>query len=80
MKITLLKPYRKTEVINRVELAEVVRMMAEGDVVDEVHRIREIYHLLSPRRMADGRVETNFASGIRLPRICFSAEYENHQQ
>ena len=80
MKITLLKPYRKTEVINRVELAEVVRMMAEGDVVDEVHRIREIYHLLSPRRMADGRVETNFAGGIRLPRICFSAEYENHQQ
>ena len=80
MKITLLKPYRKTEVINRVELAEVVRMMVEGDVVDEVHRIREIYHLLSPRRMADGRVETNFAGGIRLPRICFSAEYENHQQ
>lgn len=79
MKITLLKPYRKTEVIKRVELAEVVRMMAEGDVVDEVHRIREIYHLLRPRRMADGRVETNFAGGIRLPRLCFSAEYENHQ-
>lgn len=77
MKITLLKPYRKTEVANRVALEEVARMIAEGDAINEVHRIREIYHLMHPHRLDDGRVETSFAGGIKLPRVCFSAEFEH---
>ena len=79
MKVTLWKPYRRTEVINRVELAEAVRMMAEGELINEVHRIREAYHLMHTWRQEDGRVETNFAGGIGLPRICFAAEFDKYK-
>ena len=74
MKITLLKPYRKTETMNRIELEEVVRMMVEGDALGEVHNLRQYYHLMRPQRLDDGRVETNFEDGIQLPRLCFGAE------
>ena len=80
MKVTLLKRNRKKEVINRMELKEVVRMMAEGDVLEEVSHIRQYYHLMNARRQEDGQMETNFMDGIELPRICFSAEYEHRGQ
>ncbi len=75
MKITVIKPYRKTETLSRVELKEVVRMIADGDVTDEVHRVRELYHLMNIRRQDDGQVTTNFVGGVTLPRLCFAAEY-----
>ena len=75
MKVSMMKPYRRKEAVTRVELSEVVRMTAQGEELDGVHRIREMYHLMRTRRLEDGRVETNFAEGIHLPRICFAAEY-----
>ena len=80
MKVTLLKPYRKTETVKRVELEEVVRMIADCDTIDEVHRIRQYYHLMNPHRHDDGQVSTNFAGGVGLPRVCFSSEFENRNK
>ena len=77
MKVTVFKPYRKTEVINRLELQETVRMMAEGDLVADVHRLRGMYHLMRVWRKDDGQVVTNIKGSATLPRVCFAAEYEN---
>ncbi len=77
MKITLFKQQRQKETINRLELSEVVRMVADGDYADEVYRLRSMYHLMRIHRQEDGSVETDFDGGIQLPRICFAAEYEH---
>ena len=76
MKITLLKPYRNTEVINKIELTEAVRMIADGRQADAVRRLRGVYHLMRTSRKDDGQVE----GGISLPRLCFAAEYENRNK
>jgi len=80
MKITLIKPYRKTETFSRAELKEVATMIAESEQIEEVHRIREVYHLMHTRRMEDGQVDTDFVGCIKLPRLCFAAEYENRNK
>ena len=78
MKTTVFKPYRKTETISRIDIKKVVRMIAEGDSLGEVHHLREMYHLMRIWRKDDGRVETNFEGGIDLPRLCFAAEWDKH--
>ena len=80
MKVTLLKPYRKTETINRIELMEVAGIIQKGLLEKEVLRIRELYNLMRTQRLADGRIVCNIENGILLPRACFAAEYENKNQ
>ena len=77
LKVTLLKAQHKKETINRVPLKEVVRMIADGDHVEKVRHIRAIYHLMQPRRLEDGRVETVFDYRFLPPRVCFTAVYEH---
>ena len=77
LKVTLLKAQHKKETINRVPFKEVVRMIADGDHVEKVRHIRAIYHLMQPRRLEDGRVETVFDYRFLLPRVCFTAVYEH---
>ena len=79
MKITLFKPYRKRETVTRYELQDMIHLVKDGPQQQEVRRIREVYHLMNPHRLEDGRVETKIVDAIRLPRICFSAEYEKRQ-
>lgn len=79
MRITIFKPYRRNEVINRVELDEVVRRILAGEEMAVVKGLREAYHLMYTRRLDDGRVECNIEGGIGLPRVCFAAEYENRK-
>ena len=79
MKITLFKPYRKRETVTRYELQDMIHLVKDGPQQQEVRRIREVYHLMNPNRLEDGRVETKIVDAIRLPRICFSAEYEKRQ-
>ena len=52
-------------------------MMAEGDLVADVHRLRGMYHLMRVWRKDDGQVVTNIKGSATLPRVCFAAEYEN---
>ena len=80
MKVTILKINRNKEVINREELQDVAMFIQKGLTANEVKRIREVYHLMKPERQPDGQVVTRFQPDIRLPRICFAAEYENRNK
>ena len=80
MKLTLLKISKNKEVINRLEVSEVAKLIKGGVAAKEVRRIREVYHLMRPRRQEDGQVVTGFKPEIGLPRICFAAEYENRNK
>ena len=75
MKITLLKKQGKSEVINREELSDLVDAIKNGLMRVSVKHTRELYHLLNPHRQPDGQVTTQWEGGIKLPRICFAADY-----
>ena len=75
MKVTLLKKDGKKEVINRVELADMAAAIKNGLIEQAVKHTREIYHLMNPHRLVDGQIETQWEGGVRLPRVCFAADY-----
>ena len=79
MKVTLLKKDGRKEVINRVELVDLVAAIKDGRMMQAVRKMREVYHLMNPHRLADGQVSTQWEGGIRLPRICFAADYQNRK-
>ena len=68
MKLTLLKKDGRKEVINRVELADLAAAIKDGRMVQAVRKMREVYHLMNPHRLADGQVSTQWEGGVRLPR------------
>ncbi len=76
MKITQIKLYRKQETVTRCELQDIAQLIKDGPQQKEVRSVREVYHLMNPRRLEDGRMVTNVVEPIKLPRICFAAEYE----
>ena len=75
MKVSFLKKDGKKEVINRVEVGAIATAIKEGAMENAVRKLREVYHLMSIHRKADGQIVTNWVGGIRLPRICFAADY-----
>lgn len=75
MKVTFLKKDGKKEVINRVEVGAIATAIKAGSMEHAVTRFRELYHLMSIHRKADGQIVTNWVGGVRLPRICFAADY-----
>ena len=77
MNVTLLKKSGKKEVINRIELADMAAAIKNGLIEKTVRHTREVYHLMNPQRLEDGRVATDWEGGVRLPRICFAADYLN---
>ena len=79
MKVTLLKKDGRKEVINRVELADLASAIKNGIIKDAVRRTREVYHLMNPHRLDDGQITTQLEGGIKLPRICFVADYMNRK-
>ena len=79
MKVTLLKKDGRKEVINRVELVDLAAAIKDGRMMQAVRKMREVYHLMNPHRLADGQVSTQWEGGIRLPRICFAADYQNRK-
>ena len=79
MNITLLKKDGKREVINRVELAAMANAIKNGMIENTVRRTREVYHLMNPHRLEDGQISTQWEGGIKLPRICFAADYMNRK-
>ena len=79
MKVTLLKKDGKKEVINRVEIAVMASAIKTGKVQNTVKHTREVYHLMNPHRLNDGRISTQWEGGIKLPRICFAADYVNRK-
>ena len=79
MKITLLKKEGRKEVINRVELVEMASAIKNGMIENTVRQTREVYHLMNPHRLGDGQITTQIEGGIKLPRICFVADYQNRK-
>ena len=77
MNVTLLKKVGKKEVINRVEVAMMANAIKNGLMKQLVTKTREVYHLMNPHRQADGQISTQWVGGIKLPRICFAADYIN---
>ena len=79
MNITLLKKTGSKEVINRIELSELAAAIKNGVFKNAVTRTREVYHLMNPHRQEDGQIDTQWEGGIKLPRICFTADYINRK-
>ena len=75
MKATYVNHFRKTETLSRVELQELAEIIKKGPQDKEVHQLREVYHLMNFQRLEDGQIATDMKGGIRLPRLCFAAEY-----
>lgn len=79
MKVTVLKKKGKKEVINRFELDDLAAAIKSGQMMHTVKHTREIYHLMNPHRLADGQVSTQWEGGVKLPRICFAADYQTQK-
>ena len=79
MKVTVLKKKGKKEVINRFELNDLAAAIQDGQMMHTVKHTREIYHLMNPHRLADGQVSTQWEGGVKLPRICFAADYQTQK-
>jgi hypothetical protein len=75
MNVTLLKKDGKKEVINRVEIGAMANAIKGGMIKTTVTHTREVYHLMNPHRQPDGQVSVQWEGGIKLPRICFAADY-----
>ncbi|MBQ8008682.1 MAG: hypothetical protein IJ256_04075 [Bacteroidaceae bacterium] len=79
MNVTVIKKSGNKEVINRVELSAFAASIKNGLVGQAVRKLREVYHLMKIQRLDDGQVSTNWEGGIRLPRVCFAADYQNRK-
>ena len=80
MKVTLFKPYRKKETITRIETANVAGIIQKGVLEKEVRRTRSLYGVMHTKREPDGQISCNIEGGIRLPRVCFAAEFANRSK
>ena len=80
MNITLLKKSGTKEVINHLTLDGLVAAIKEGEVQAAVKKFREVYHLMKVERLDDGQVTTNWEGGVRMPRICFAADYQKRKE
>lgn len=76
MKITIIKTKGTKETLTRMELDDVVKEIAGGQYIDEVHRLRELYPLMRATRTEDGQVKTDFDLKLTLPRLCFATEMQ----
>ena len=75
MNVTLLKKDGRKEVINRVKLADLANAIKKGLIKTTVQNTRLVYHLMKIHRLENGEVTTDWEGGIKLPRICFAADY-----
>ena len=79
MNVTLLKKAGSKEVINRVSIDDLAVAIKAGLFNKAVRKTRELYHLMNPHRLEDGQISTQLEGGIKLPRICFVADYINRK-
>ena len=80
MKVTVFKRKGTKETVVREELDTIVDAISGGKYVNEVHRLRQYYHLMSPHWTEDGKMKTNFDFKLTLPRLCFAAEIDKYRK
>ena len=76
MKITILKLKGKKETVTRMELVQVVKAIAQGEYLGEVHSLRELYPLIHPTKTEDGQLKSSYNFKLTLPRLCFATEMQ----
>jgi len=79
MNVTLLKRDGQKEVINRINLDQMAGAIQGKLLENSVRELREYYHLMKTQRLDDGQIATNWKGGIKLPRVCFAAEWVNRK-
>ena len=79
MKITLIRTKGEKEVFSRYSIEEVAGAIQSGWRKHTVTHLREVYHLMSKERQADGQILTNWQGGIKLERICFAQEFDKYK-
>ena len=63
MKVSLLKIARKKEVIKRVELREIAKMIRENSEKDKVFDLRLNYQFYKSQRLPDGQITLDDPTG-----------------
>ena len=78
MKITMIKRQRGGETLRTLDMETVVDMMRRGDYQKETDSVRTYYPIMDKEREDDGtlRGENDFVR--KLPLLCFSQQWENH--
>jgi len=79
MNITLIKRDGQKEVINRINLEQMAGVIQGKMLEESVREFRGYYHLMKTQRLDDGQIATNWKGGIKLPRVCFAAEWVNRK-
>ena len=79
MNVTLLKRDGQKEVINRINLDQMAGAIQGKMLEESVRELRGFYHLMKTQRLDDGQIATNWKGGIKLPRVCFAAEWVNRK-
>ncbi len=79
MNITLIKRDGQKEVINRINLEQMAGAIQGKMLEESVREFRGYYHLMKTQRLDDGQIATNWKGGIKLPRVCFAAEWMNRK-
>ena len=78
-KVTVIKKNGRKETLARESVENIVKAMAEGKYLDQVHELREVYPLIHPRRTDDGQMESDFDFRMTLPRLCFAAQMDKYK-
>ena len=67
MKITVFKRKGPKETVVREGLTDIAEAIRNGKHIDEVHHLRQYYHLMHPRRTEDGRMGRDRQIQKRIP-------------
>ena len=76
MKVTIIRKRGKNETITRHPVEDIALFIWRKHTVTQ---LREMYNLILKERQPDGQILTNWASGIKLERLCFAQEFDKYK-
>ena len=79
MKVTIIRKKGKNETITRHPVEDIALFIQKGWRKNTVTELREMYNLILKERQPDGQILTNWASGIKLERLCFAQEFDKYK-
>jgi len=79
MKVTIIRKKGKNETITRHPVEDIALFIQKGWRKHTVTELREMYNLILKERQPDGQILTNWASGIKLERLCFAQEFDKYK-
>ena len=79
MKVTIIRKRGKNETITRHPVEDIALFIQKGWRKHTVTELREMYNMILKERQPDGQILTNWASGIKLERLCFAQEFDKYK-